>query len=183
LNGHLFLGLTSLALAGAGCGDDCGPHGAPDDGLAVTGSGVMFTYSGLYGSPNMDCPDPNGPSNVVSLTIMGSQTNSGVCGSGGNCFTLCIPRPDKLGDKALTFPTDARLIDLTGSDAACSYTLDGTQPASGGVTAAHICSDGTDAAGFAMTVDATAVLRRTCGTTIDTVAITLAGTTAVAGPM
>jgi hypothetical protein len=171
------LSIISAVLALAGCSsDDCGPHGAPVDGLTAMGSGAMLTFSGLRAGPNNDCPDPAAPKGVISLTIDTPPMST-------NVFTVCIPRPDKLGHQALAFPGDVKLIDVTGSDASCSYMLDFTVQPTGTLTAAHVCGNGSSSAGFAMTVDAMASLQRTCGTTVDTIPVSLTGTIAVAGFM
>jgi len=156
-----------------GCSDDCGPHGAAVDGLSVMGNGVQIGYQDLAGSPNHDCPDAQAP--LLSLTITGTQIG------GVDKFTVCVPRPDKL-EGGLAFGTSAQLVDVSASDASCSYVLDMTQPPSGTIKGAHVCDNGTNKAGFAMTVDGSLALTRTCGPTIDSVAVALTGTVAVAGP-
>ena len=170
-----FLSITSVVLATTGCSsDDCGPHGAPVDGLAVMGSGVMLGYGGLVGGPHNDCKDPSAPSGVISMTIEGMQTG------GSSLIDFCVPRPDRLGQHTLTIPTDLQVIDVFGMDASCSYMLDNTMPPTGTATAAHVCGGGYDKAGFAMTFDGMATLQRTCGTTVDTIPVSLTGTVAVA---
>jgi hypothetical protein len=164
-----------LAFGGCGDGGTCGPAGAAPDGLTVVAEGVTLTYSDLAASANNDCPDPTAPSGIISLTVTGNQVG------GTGFFTVCVPRPDKLA-AALTLGSDVQLVDVSGSTASCTYSLDSSQPASGTATAKGACSHGADAAGFAWTFDGTAHVHRTCATTTDTVAVQISGTVAVAGP-
>jgi hypothetical protein len=170
-----FLSITSALLVLHGCsGDDCGPHNAPSDGLQITADTVSLTYGGLFAGANNDCPDPSAPRGVVSLTVQGTQVG------GTGIFTICIPRPDKLMSE-LALGTDIQLIDVTGSDASCSYAQDaGTMP-SGNAFGMHVCNNGTSKAGFAMTFDGALGLQRTCGANVDVVPVQLTGTVAVAG--
>jgi hypothetical protein len=167
------------AAAGAGCsGGDCGPGTAAADGLELAGTGVDVRYAGLGATANNDCPDPGAPSGVVSLTINGTQTGSSFA------VTLCIPRPDRLaaGDTA-QLGTDVRIVDLgailTGG---CTLARATTMTPSGTVTAAGMCGNGRDAAGFALTFDGTVPMKRTCGTQVDVLVLALTGTVAVSGP-
>lgn len=175
--GALGLGAT---LALGGCGDDsCGPGDAPGTGLLVSSADVTLEYGNLSSLSGNDCPDPAAPAGVVSLSIEGTQT-----GGGGGLVTLCIPRPDLLGggDRSLgsiTSTADIRVIDLRGTVDGCSYAADASAPPSGIGYGTGVCDNGTSAAGFALTIDGAVGLRRTCGTTVDTVAVSIAGTVAV----
>lgn len=178
------LALAALAgLAGAGCGDDapvCGDDGAPAAGLTVTTPDGAITYGGLTGLLGNDCPDHSAPSGVVSLTIEGTQTD------GPGLFTICVPRPDQLmaGPRSLgtaLVPGDIHLIDVQGSAGACTFTLASTEAPSGAGSATGVCEDGVSPEGFALELDGMLVLRRTCGATVDTVTVTIAGRVAV-GP-
>lgn len=178
-----FLLCTSLAAAAgsAGCGDDsCGPAGAPAVGVVASGSGVTMTYGSFSGSPNRDCPDAAAPADVISLSIMSTQSD------GAGFLTLCIGRPDLLAHQALTFGAEpgaqVHVIDLNGTANSCMLTIDRSQPPSGTATSTGMCGNGSDAAGFALTLDATVRFTRTCGATVDTVSATLRGRVAVAGP-
>ena len=178
-----FLLSTSLAaVAGAaGCGDDsCGSGGAPEVGVIASGGGVTMTYGNLRGSPNRDCPDAAAPASVISLSIMGLQTD------GSGLITLCIGRPDLLASQALTFGAEpgaqVHVVDLNGTANNCSLTVDRSQPPTGTATSRGMCGNGSNAAGFALTLDASLHFTRTCGSTVDTVTATLTGTVAVAGP-
>ena len=179
-----FLSITSAALAAiaasgaGGCsGPDCGPGKAAADGLVASGSGVTLTYGGLMGSPNNDCPDPAAPKGVISLTITGMQTD------GTGLVTICVPRPDRLGGaQALGIGGSAvQLVDLNGSSAGCTFAL-GAGTMSGTISGRGVCDDGASKDGWAMTANATLPVMRTCGTNVDTISLTLAGTVAVAGP-
>jgi hypothetical protein len=179
-----FLSSTSLLLVAAGapgCGDDsCGPGGAPDTGLVATGGGLTLTYGHFSGSPAHDCQSAGAPG-VISLSIPGVQTDAGSSG----LLTLCIGRPDLLASQALPFgaePTTDAHIDISGTAGGCTLIIDRSQPPSGTVSASGLCGAGSNAAGFALTLDATLTLTRTCGTTVDAVPVTVRGRVAVAGP-
>ncbi len=176
----LFLSIISVA---AGCSsphpnadapaDDCGPGSAPADGLTATGTGFAFTYEALMASANNDCPDPAAPQGVVSLTIEGSTAD------GTGLFTICVERPDHLGPSALALGTDVQVVDVTGSAGGCDYGIDPLATPTGSVTATGVCANGTDPAGFALTVTGSVGMRQTCGATVTPVIGALAGTTAV----
>jgi hypothetical protein len=98
---------------------------------------------------------------------------------------LCVGRPDLLARQAQALGHDVagaevRLIDVRGTSGACSYTIDRGQPATGTATSTGLCGNGGDAAGFALSIDGAASLTRTCGTTVDSVHVTLHGKVAVA---
>jgi hypothetical protein len=177
-----FIALGALGAPGCGGGDSCGPGGAPATGLVASGSGQTLTYGDLTGSPNRDCPSASAPASVISLTISGRQTDAGTNG----VITLCIGRPDLLASQSLPLgaepSTDVHVIDLNGTASGCTLTVDHTQPAGGTVSSSGLCGNGSDAAGFALVVDATLTLSRICGSTTDSIPITLRGRVAVAGP-
>jgi hypothetical protein len=164
----------SIISSSLGCSDNCGPHGAPVDGLIASSDQVTLTYGHLVAGANNDCPDPMAPSGVISLTIMGAQTD------GTGLVTMCIPRPDSLTDHSLAFGTEVKLIDLSGSDAMCTYTIDSTRPEAGTVQSNHMCGNGTNKAGFELIMNGALSLSRTCGGVKDTNAVTLRGSVAVA---
>jgi hypothetical protein len=178
-----FLSSTSVvfaagAAAAPGCGDDsCGPGGAPDAGLIAGGGGVTLTYGGLHGGLNNDCPAPDAPAGVISLSIHGTQPG------GAGLVTLCVGRPDLLAGQAQALGLDAgaavRVIDLTGDANNCTFTIDRAQPATGSATSSGLCGNGSDAAGFALVLDGALSLTRTCGQTVDSLPITLHGRVAV----
>ena len=180
------LGLPlALALGSAGCGgggDSCGPGSAPDAGIVASGGGLALTYGQLRGSPNRDCPSAGAPAGVISLSIDGKQTDAGASG----LITLCIGRPDLLASQSLALgaepTTDVHVVDLNGTASGCTLTVDRSQPPGGTASSSGMCGNGSDAAGFALMIDATVALTRTCGATVDTVPVTLRGRVAVAGP-
>lgn len=165
-------------LAAAGCGGSpaCGPGDAPASGLVATGAGITLTYGGLSGGQNHDCPDHSAPS-VQSLTITGMQTD------GPGYFTICVPRPDKLGSGlpigAVGGP-GAQLITVSGTTAGCMFDIALSSAPTGTISGKGVCDNGASKDGWAMTLNGTASLTRTCGMTMDTVAVTLSGTVAVA---
>ena len=177
----LVVAAAAGVLALPGCSDDCGPGGAPEVGLVAGSDTVTLTYGHLTASANNDCPAAGAPAGVVSLSIGGTQTD------GNGLVTLCVSRPDLLGKTAQRLGPDlstseVRLVGLTGIDPACIYAIDTTSTApvpTGSVKAAGLCNDGTNAAGFAITLDGFLSLRRTCGANLDSVQVSLRGTVAV----
>jgi hypothetical protein len=174
----LFLSTISLALAAlAACGDDsCGPGDAPDFGILASSADVTLTFGNLSSGQNNDCPDPAAPAGVISVTIQGSQQD------GPGLLTLCIGRPDLLESGTLPLGTaGVRIIDLRGDDPnGCMYTFDSSRPTTGNVLAKGLCDNGANAAGYSLTVNGNVSLKRTCVTTIDTIAVSFQGTAAVA---
>ena len=177
-----YLSTISLAalVIGGGCGDDqCGPMGAAKDGLVASSTDVTLTFGNMTSRAGSDCPDPDAPAGVIAVTIEGQQTD------GQGFITLCIPRPDLLdmGNRTigLTLSTaDIRIIDLSGMANSCTYNIDKTRPPTGKGAGLGVCSNGTDKAGFAIDLDGAISLRRTCGTTVDTIGVKLTGKVAVA---
>jgi len=178
----LVTGLGGLAAPGCGGRDSCGPGGAPEIGLTASASALTLTYGDLAGSPNRDCPSAGAPSGVISVTIAGHQTDTGASG----LITLCIGRPDLLAHQALALGaepnTDVHVVDLNGIAGGCTLTVDHTQPPAGTVSSSGLCGNGSDAAGFALVVDATVTMSRICSTTTDSIPVTLRGRVAVSGP-
>jgi hypothetical protein len=164
-----------LLLAGCPHSQTCGP-GSASATLVVNAGGMQLVYSGLSASANNDCPDPTAPHGVVALTISNARAEC----SAGECFTVCTGRPDLL-DQGLSFGTNAILVDVSGTVGSCSFTLAGAA-ASGTLDATGACANGTDHAGFAMTLDAGTMLAQSCGGTPTQVSTTITGTVAVAGP-
>ena len=177
-----FLSITSLVVAGA-CSSGpakpdayCGTGGAPASGIVVAGNGFSITYGNGSASANNDCPDPMAPMGIVSLTIASTPADSSV-----GFFTLCVQRPDHLGS-GLALGTDVKVVDVTGTAGGCSFVPDRTTAPTGTVTATGVCNNGTSHAGFALTVDGTVQLKRTCGATMDSVSATVSGTMAISAP-
>lgn len=171
----LFLSSTSLVVLAA-CGDDeCGPGAAPDFGIHAASADVSLTYGNLTSGQNNDCPDPDAPSGVVSLTIQGSQQD------GPGLLTLCIARPDKIASGELPFGVgQVQIIDLNGEADGCSFTIDRMRPTLGTASTSGLCDNGANPAGYALTVDGNLSLTRTCPTMNDTIAVSFTGTAAIA---
>lgn len=178
--------LVGLVGATSSCGgDSCGTAGAASYGLVASGSeahgtSVAFTFGGFKSSANNDCPAPNQPKGVVSLTIEGVEM-----ANSADMVALCIPRPDQLETQTQQLGgsggSDVQFLSFAASDADCSYMLDLMKTPVGTVRAEHECGDGTNAAGFAVDVEGTLPLVQTCmatGTMVS-VSVTLSGTTAV----
>jgi hypothetical protein len=169
----LFLSSTSLALVA--CGDDtCGPGDAPDNGLFASNADVTITFTGLHSGQNNDCPDPDAPPGVVSLTIQGVQQG------GPGLLTLCIARPDKLDSGTIPLGTSgARIIDLKGTVDDCMYAFDSSRPVTGTVMTFGLCDNGANSAGYAIGVDGNVSMTRMCPTMNDTLAVAFNGKAAV----
>ncbi len=169
------------AAACAGCGDDeCGPMGAPTSGLTASSADVTLVYQNLTSLAGNDCPDPDAPSGVVSISIEGHQE-----GNPAGLLTLCIPRMDlftpgsshNIGTSQSM--ADVRIFDLSGESEGCTYAFDSSRPPTGNVGGIGVCGNGDSDSGFALDIDGNVSLRRTCGSTIDSVAVQFAGKIAV----
>lgn len=176
-----FLSSTSLVLllsGAAGCSDDnCGPMGAPPDGLIASSVDVTLTFGMMTSRAGSDCPDPATP-DIIAVTVEGRQTD------GSGFITLCIPRPDllEMGNRTLGHTTsnaDIRIIDLDGAANNCTYKIDKTRIPTGKGAGLGVCDNGTNSAGFALDLDGAISLTRTCGATIDTIGVKLVGKFAV----
>ncbi len=170
------LGLVGLAL-GACSGDTCGPTSAAIDGLTLAGTGVDVAYTGLTASGNNDCPETGAPVGVVSLTIAGAQRG------GAFPITLCVPRPDRLGEDPVALGSAVQIVDLTADlGGGCTLSRATTGAITGTASASGLCGAGVDPAGFALTIDGVVPMKRTCASGTDVLMLALSGTIAVAGP-
>ncbi len=166
--------LSSISLLLVACGDDvCGPGNAATFGIAASSADVALVFGNITSGLNNDCPDPDAPAGIVSMTLQGTQQN------GPGLLTLCIGRPDLLATQPLTFGTSVRIIDLNGEVEDCTYSFDSTRPVLGDATATGLCDNGANAAGYALTVDAALSMRRMCPAMNDTIAVTFEGTSAI----
>jgi hypothetical protein len=157
-----------------GCSDDaCGPGGAQTAGLLASSADVVLNYTNLTSGPNNDCPDGTAPDGVISLTLQGNQLE------GPGLLTLCIPRPDLLQKGPLKLGSEVRIIDLNGDVDGCAYAFEQLRPVTGDVSATGYCDNGTNLAGYALTVDGSLSLTRMCPAMSDTIAVSFAGTVSV----
>lgn len=187
--GGLALAL-SLCAAGviAGCGDDpapppdapaCGPGDAPVAGIETL-TGIELMYGDLVAGINNDCPSAGTPSGIISMTILGKRVG------GAGLITLCVSRPDLLTTAPQNLVNDVPgsnevlLIDLSATVDGCDYAVDQSKDVFGSVIATGLCGNGSDAAGFALSISGGASLTRQCGDTVDTVEIAVRGDVAVA---
>lgn len=173
---------TSLALllslaAPAGCGDDdsCGPGDEEAPGLRVE----AVTFGEFAASANNDCP-PSAGEHPTAVTIQGEQVEPAVS---GQFLVLCLPRPDLIDDQPVSLVDSERIevVDLFGQDAdGCEIRYDDTaQPGSAAVTFHGFCGNGTDSAGFAMSVTGTLPVTRTCDGNSTATSAALGGRAAV----
>jgi hypothetical protein len=168
--------LLAIAVAASGCGDDiCGAGDAPDVGIVASTANGAMTYGNFTAGPHHDCTET--PTVVESLTFGGVQQGS------GNLVTFCVPRPDRLRD-GVPIGTGLQIVDFSGEANGCSYCFsagatDGTARASG------LCDDGTNSAGFALTLDGNIGVKEfcpailTCPTGGTEVTVQLSGTVAI----
>ena len=174
-----------VSFVGA-CGDDssCGIGGAPVDGITASNVDVQFVFTAFTAGPNHDCPVPDAPAGVESLTIQSMQEN------GTGLFTACVPRPDLFtAEQAIgtTMTAAFSLVDLSGiATNGCKYTIDRSIPPTGMANADGICNAGTNKAGFALNLDGAVSIKQitpqpaTCtAPSSTTFAVTLKGRTAV----
>jgi hypothetical protein len=163
----------------------CGPNGAPADGIGISTGVETASFSGLSASANNDCNLPGSPAGVVSLTITGKQTGT------NDQITFCIPRPDLFEDgQSHTVGNDHStadlwIVDLEAENADCSYDIDATTGYAiedGDITASAsgMCKDGTDSAGFALTIEGAVNLDESCSGETDVKNSRITGTAAIA---
>ena len=163
----LVAGLAASACGGDG-GTDCGPGGAPADGVTVTagagaggGESESATFGQFSSSPNNDCPPPGGDG-PTSLTVQGGQVDPA---DPARFLVLCLPRPDRIGAAPIALD-DAELVQVVDLVAApadgCRLTLDRDRGLTGQVTFSGFCDDGTSPDGYAVAFDATIPLLRVC---------------------
>jgi hypothetical protein len=165
-----------LAATVVACGGDddpavCGAGDAPADGVTASGGGVEIRYAAFTAGPNNDCPVADAP---TSLTIVGIQVGTEAP------LTLCIPRPDRWADAPADLRDEVQIENVSGVLGECSIRLDRTVDASGTVTATGLCFDGVEPSAFALDIAGEVGVTRTCGTTTDSLRLTLAGRVAVA---
>ena len=150
----LFLSITSGLVAASGCSDDsCGPMGAPDVGILASSADVVMTYGNFTAGPHHDCPDTS--SDVESLTFGGVQKDIGAL------ITFCVPRPDMLR-AGVPIGTGLRIIDFNGEANGCGYCLTPGSVPDGTAQAEGICDNGTNSAGFSLTLNGHIVLSEVC---------------------
>lgn len=173
------VGATSCLVA---CSDDdasCGPGGAPAAGITLTVGAETVTFGGFTASVNNDCTISG--SGVISVSVHGT--------SSGGSFTLCLPRPDLLGDAAVPLVPSrvppmaddrAQVIDASAPlMGGCTVQKDTTMAPSGTASFLGYCDGGANTAGYALELSGTVPLVKTCGATMENVSGTLAGTVAV----
>jgi len=169
------LAAGALAASVVGCSSpSCGTSGASATGLTADVAGITLTFGTLTASANNDCPATGAPAGVVSLTINGSQVG------GTGLVTFCIGRPDLIEQTSQALGTGVQVVDMTADNGSCTFAIDHTATPTGTVHTAGMCDNGTNKAGFELVIDGALSLKRTCGTTVDSVAAALSGSVAVA---
>jgi hypothetical protein len=163
---HLFGGCLSLFALSA-CSDTyCGIGTTSTLGLRASSSGAILSFGNFTGGANNDCFTPDAPPGVVSLTMSGQQLN------GVGLLTLCVERPDLLATRSQNLGpnvsgTPVHLVDLNGSLGTCTFALDAARPIGGVIRASGLCNDGTNPAGFSVTVDGFATLMDSCAASVE----------------
>lgn len=77
--------------------------------------------------------------------------------------------------------SDVQVVDFSGDSGGCSCAFDATRPPSAMVATKGMCDDGTNKAGFALSLSGALSLTKICsGTASPSVAVQLSGTVAVA---
>jgi hypothetical protein len=153
-------GLALLLAALSGCGDDdsCGPGDEEATGVTVG----TITFGNFAASANNDCP-PTAGEHPTSITVQGEQISPEVP---GQFLVFCLPRPDLIDDQPVSFTDGERfeLVDLFGQDGdGCTVRFDDTaEPGSAAATFSGFCDNGTNEAGFALTLSGNLPVARTC---------------------
>lgn len=173
----LFLSSTSCLLLTAcpGPSGTCGPGDVTGSTIAGVGGADTIAYADFTAMENNDCPDPNAPAGVISVTIAGAQSTP----AGQAFLSFCLPRPDQLSrSETLTLGSDLQVVDVQGDLGDCQWQA--VTAVTGTADLEGYCGV---AGGFALTVDGTATLTKHCMTTGgDTpVTVTLSGTALVSG--
>ncbi len=166
------------AAASAGCDGECGPGDAPAVGIAVDSGGDSLLFGNFTSSPNNDCTTPGGP---TSLAVDGVQVEPTPGGRTG--ITLCLPRPDLLGDGPVSIADRdlVWLVDVNGEETdGCLIRLDFAGSPEGTIDFLGYCGDGLDSGGFAIEITAAVPALRSCvGGPEEAIAVELGGSVAV----
>jgi hypothetical protein len=164
-------------LVSTGCSDDaCGPGDAPELGIVASSSDTTLTYGGMVSGQNNDCTDRSVPDVVISLTLEATQVGS----TTKKKIVFCVPHPDAFR-RGVPFGDEFRVINFDGEAGGCTYELASGTQATGTARASGLCDDGANDAGYALTLDGSVTLLRTCPTSTDMIPFEVHGTTAV-GP-
>ncbi len=174
--------ITAAAAANACGGDVCGPGDAPVNGLAVSSSDLQtsggITYGDATTSPNNDCSIDSAP---TSLTIDIRQVDPITVDR--RALILCVPRPDRLDTElALTSDretTGVQVIDIFADDGSCLIGIDRTRAPTGTARFDGACEDGTDSAGYALTLTGEIPATQDCAGTMTSVTLSVSGEIAV----
>jgi len=148
--------------------------------LTLTVGGDVATFGEFVAAANNDCTLFD--TGVISVSIHGLQTGD------DRPFTLCLPRPDLIGDAPVALVENrnppladdrVQVVDTraTMSDG-CLVARDRDGSITGTATFEGYCAD--DPAGYALSLSGEVTLVRTCGDSVDTVVGTLGGRVAVA---
>jgi hypothetical protein len=163
-----------LAALCAACGDDdgeCGPAGAPADGVTVTAGADAITYGEFGAGANRDC-------GLDSITLDGLQLEPAAVDFH---MTFCIPDPANLPAAPVEL-ADPRVmvINVSAEVDGCVLSIDRADPPEGTIEFRGLCDGGQHEAGFAIALDGTVPGERACpGVAPEPVALVLAGGAAV----
>ena len=172
--------VVSMLVACGGDDEECGPGDAPADGITVTTSDGAVSYATFTSSPNNDCTPPDG--SATSITLDGIQSAPTPTGFAPH-IAFCIPRPDEVAvgtalQLGLTDDDDVRLVDVSGDQAGCIYTLDRTNAPTATITLEGYCGDGLNSAGYSFSLAGDVALTRSCPDA-ETLTATVSGRAAV----
>ncbi len=151
--------MAAAALVGCSDDDSCGPGDEEAPGVTV----ATITFGNFAASANNDCP-PTAGQHPTSVTVQGEQVSPEVP---GQFLVLCLPRPDLIDDQPVSFTDGERLelVDLFGQDGdGCTIGFDDSaEPGSAAASFSGFCDNGTNEAGFALTLSGNLPIARTCG--------------------
>lgn len=168
---HAALPVVLVAACGGG-DEDCGP-GEVTGQLVGTVDGTELRYGEVTASPNNDCSVAGAP---VSLTLEARQEGT------GRLLVFCLPRPDQLEGSIDLGDDRLQLIDLFADADDCLLSLDRGRAATGQLGFAGVCANGTDPAGFALSIDASIPVVRSCPEGDDELVVDFTGEAPVTTP-
>ena len=167
LNNLILLLTTFLLFICISCEEEiCGPAEIETPQIILQiqeNNSTSLSFGNFSASPNNDCTPVVG--DPTSITVDGSQDDN-------RSFHLgfCLPRPHKIGNASIDLSNEELFTELyvNGSfrsgNQDCSLRIDRSKAMNGTITFHGLCSEGTHADGFSMTIDGTIGGIQTCST-------------------